>query len=284
MLIQIIAGVIFAVGIILILSDCLKLPYRKTENAAEHLIKGNSNGFTGINNSLEKFARAFEKSIKINEYKRAVILSNLQTAGLEITPERHISNCIVKALVIAFLALPAYYFSPILSVGVLVISFLKYQNSVQLTKQIKTKIEEIETELPRFVFSIEGTLRHSRDLLGMIENYSANAGEYLKKELKITAADIRSAIKRLESRVGSPMMSDVCRGLISIVEGGDTLFYWQSLSLKFSDIQRQQLLRKANKVPHRVSRLSMALFICFMILYIVVVLLSISKSFSIIFK
>lgn len=289
MLIQIIAGVTFAVGIILILSDCLKLPYRKTENAAEHLIKGNSNGFTGINNALEKFARAFEKSIKINEYKRAVILSNLQTAGLEITPERHISNCVVKALVIAFLALPAYYFSPFLSAGVLIFAFLKYQNSVQLTKQIKKKIEEIETELPRFVFSIEGTLRHSRDLLGMIENYYKNAGEYLKKELKITAADIRSgneveAIKRLESRVASPMMSDVCRGLISIIEGGDTLFYWQSLSLKFSDIQRQQLLRKANKVPRRVNRLSMALFICFMILYIVVVLLSISKSFSIIFK
>ena len=123
----------------------------------------------------------------------------------------------------------------------------------------------------------------------MIENYYENAGENLKRELKITAADIRSgneieAIKRLESRVGSAMMSDVCRGLISIVEGGDTLFYWQSLSLKFSDIQRQYLLRKANKAPNRVNRLSMALFICFMALYIVVVLLSIADSFNVLFK
>lgn len=289
MLIQIIAGVIFAYGIILILSDSFKLSYRKTEGLTEHLIKGNANSFTGINNRLEKFAKAFEKTIKLNAYKKAVILSDLQTAGLEITPERHIANCVVKSLIIAFLALPCYYLSPLLSVGVLVVAFLRYRSSVQLTEQIKKKREEIETELPRFVFAIEGTLRHSRDLLGMIENYYENAGEYLKRELKITAADIRSgneieAIKRLESRVGSAMMSDVCRGLISIVEGGDTLFYWQSLSLKFSDIQRQYLLRKANKAPNRVNRLSMALFICFMALYIVVVLLSIADSFNVLFK
>lgn len=216
-------------------------------------------------------------------------MSDLQTAGLEITPERHISNSVIKALVIGILAVPAYYISPVLSAGTLVVALLRYRSSVQLTEQIKKKREEIETELPRFVFFIEGTLRHSRDLLAMIEGYCETAGGYLRKELKITAADIRSgneieAIKRLEGRVGSAMMSDVCRGLISISEGGDTMFYWQSLSVKFSDIQRQNLMREANKAPKRVNRLSMALFICFMALYIVVILLSIADSFNILFK
>ena len=58
----------------------------------------------------------------------------------------------------------------------------------------------------------------------MFESYAPNAGPKLKHELEITAADIRSgnqevAITRLEARVGSPLMSDVCRGLISLSRG-----------------------------------------------------------------
>lgn len=106
----------------------------------------------------------------------------------------------------------------------------------------------------------------------MLESYAKNAGREMKHELDITVADMKSgnyeaAITRLEARVGSAMMSDVCRGLIGILRGDDTEMYWASLTLKFNDIQRQQLRLRAQKVPRKVKRLSMCLLICFMLVY-----------------
>ena len=122
----------------------------------------------------------------------------------------------------------------------------------------------------------------------MLESYAKNAGRYMKHELDITVADMKSgnyeaAITRLESRVGSAMMSDVCRGLIGILRGDDTEMYWASLSLKFNDIQRQQLRLQAQKVPRKVKRLSMCLLICFMLVYVVVILSQIMDSIGVLF-
>ncbi|MDD4414869.1 MAG: hypothetical protein PHR14_10080 [Oscillospiraceae bacterium] len=93
-----------------------------------------------------------------------------------------------------------------------------------------------------------------------------------------------AALTRLESRVGSAMMSDVCRGLIGILRGDDTAMYWASLLLKFNDIQRQQLRLCAQKVPRKVKRLSMCLLFCFMLIYVVVIVAQIMSSLGILFN
>lgn len=131
-------------------------------------------------------------------------------------------------------------------------------------------------------------IMHSKDVLEMIESFSKNAGPELKHELDITAADMHSgnnevAITRLEARVGSPLMSDVCRGLISINRGDVNTVYWKSLSMKFADIQRQQLRLEAEKIPRKVKRLSMCLLFCFMLIYIVVILTQIMNSVGVLF-
>lgn len=122
----------------------------------------------------------------------------------------------------------------------------------------------------------------------MLESYAANAGPELKHELDITVADMKSgnyedAIIRLESRVGSSMMSDVCRGLIGILRGDDNKIYWASLALKFNDTARQHLRLQAQKVPKKVKRLSMCLLICFMLIYVVVILEQIMGSIGVLF-
>lgn len=121
----------------------------------------------------------------------------------------------------------------------------------------------------------------------MLESYAQNAGVELKHELDITVADMRSgnyeaALTDLEARVGSSMMSDVCRGLIGILRGDDTALYWTSLLLKFNDI-RQQLRLQAGKVPGKVKRLSMCLLFCFMLIYIVVIVAQIMTSMNVLF-
>ena len=110
----------------------------------------------------------------------------------------------------------------------------------------------------------------------------------MKHELDITVADIHSgneesAITRLESRVGSPMMSDVCRGLVTLIHGDVAENYWSNLAMKFADINRQRLKADAAKVPRKVKRLSMCLLICFMLVYVVVIVAQIMNSVGVMF-
>ena len=192
-------------------------------------------------------------------------------------------------MLIGVFAIPMAFVLPLLSPVVLFLAAFLYRKEIKaVSVKIRYKREKIENELPRLVFTIDKTLKHSRDVLYMLESYAKNAGREMKHELDITVADMKSgnyeaAITRLEARVGSAMMSDVCRGLIGILRGDDTEMYWASLTLKFNDIQRQQLRLRAQKVPRKVKRLSMCLLICFMLVYVVVILSQIMDSIGVLF-
>ena len=97
------------------------------------------------------------------------------------------------------------------------------------------------------------------------------------------SGNYESALTRLESRVGSAMLSDVVRGLISVLRGDNTTVYWATLSVKFADIGRQQLKVQAGKVPSKVKRLSMTLLFCFMAVYLVVITVEIMTSLGAMF-
>ena len=122
----------------------------------------------------------------------------------------------------------------------------------------------------------------------LLDDYRDNAGPELREELSITVADMRSgnyeaALTRLEARVGSSMLSDVVRGLLSVLRGDETAMYWASLSVKFADIQRQLLKQKAVKIPGKVRRLSMILLFCFILVYLVVFVVQIVLSLGVMF-
>ena len=199
------------------------------------------------------------------------------------------ANAIVKACLVGVLAVPVAFIIPLLVPVVLFLAVFLYRLEMRsVSNRIRAKREKIEYELPRLVSNIEKTLSHKRDVLYMLESYAENAGPQLKHELNITVADMKSgnyedAIIRLESRVGSSMMSDVCRGLIGILRGDDNKMYWASLALKFNDTARQQLRMQAQKVPKKVKRLSMCLLFCFMLIYVVVILEQIMGSIGVLF-
>ena len=184
---------------------------------------------------------------------------------------------VVRAGMVAALAVPVVFVSKFLAVLLLVAAVLFYRlGSMTLRKKIGARRARIELELPRFVANIEKTLPHSRDVLAMLESYRTGAGEEFGRELDITVADMRSgndeaALTRLEARVGSSALSDVVRGLIGILHGEDNSVYWANLSLKFSETGRQNLREQAGKVPKRVRRLSLVLLGCFFLIYIVVI-------------
>ena len=288
-MIQAFIGVLLGVGIFLLLADLMRIPFIKTSKAITNLSKRQKKKTSSIELWLKDFAVLLSKRIKLNEYKRMQLLSDLQTANVNIIPELHIANAIIKAGLCGLLTIPAFFIFPLITPLVVALSFAMYfKESKGIQERIKAKRTAIEYELPRLVFTIDKTLSHSRDVLAILDNYRENAGAELKYELSITVADMRSgnyesALTRLESRVGSAMLSDVVRGLISILRGDDTTIYWASLSVKFADIQRQLLKGQAQKVPSKVKRLSMGLLFCFMATYLVVLVVEIMTSLGAMF-
>ena len=289
-MLQAIIGVLCAVGLYFVLVDAYKVPYYKTSKAIESLSKRQKNKKSSLDIWLSGFAQWLSKHLKLNEFKRAQLEADLKTAQMDLSPEMFKANCIVKACLIGVFAVPVAFIFPLFVPVVLFLAvFLYRMESKSVSKRIKAKRERIEYELPRLVSNIEKTLAHNRDVLYMLESYAPNAGPELKHELKITIADMKSgnyegAITRLESRVGSSMMSDVCRGLIGILRGDDNKIYWATLALKFNDTARQQLRLRAQKVPRKVKRLSMCLLFCFMLIYIVVILEQIMSSLGVLFN
>lgn len=288
-MIQLIAGILVGIGMMYIMLEVFKVPYLKTSKSVKTLSKRQKEKASSVDVWLGGIANSLAKIIRINEYKRAELLNDLRTARMDITPEQYKANAIVKAAVLGVFAIPMLFIFPLLSPVILIISVVVYNSeNKKAGKKIKEKRQIIEYELPRFVSTVEKTLKHSRDVLYMLESYTQNAGEEFREELSITVADMRSsnyeaAITRLEGRIGSPMMSDVCRGLIGILRGDDMTIYWSTLSLKFADVHRQQLKQRAQKVPKKVKRLSIALLVCFMLIYVVVILYQIFDSLALLF-
>lgn len=289
MIIKICIGVLVGIGLFMILADRFSIPYMRTSKAVNNLAKQQKAKTSSLDVWLSSVAALIARKIKLNDFKKMQLTSDLRTAQMDITPEMYMANAIVKSLIVGVFAIPVLFIFPIGCPIIIFLAFILYRVNIKnVSLRIKKKRAAIEYELPRFVFKIEKTLTHSKDILGMFTSFAPNAGPELRHELEVTAADMRSgneqvAITRLEARVGSPMMSDVCRGLISLSRGDETKVYWSSLSMKFADIQRQQLRLEAQKIPRKVKKLSMCLLFCFMLIYIVVILVQIMNSVGVLF-
>jgi len=138
---------------------------------------------------------------------------DLRSAGVNMSPEMHIANSIVKSMLIGIMAIPMLFIFPLLSPIIVALAVVMYfKASKGVADKIKEKRRHIEYELPRFVSHIEKTLKHNRDVLYILDSYKNNAGDELKQEIEITIADMRSgnyeaALTRFESRVGSSMLN-----------------------------------------------------------------------------
>ena len=275
-ILQIFIGLFAAVGVGCVLADIMKIPTMKASKAANNLGKKGDKKTSVIELYLKEVAAKLSGKIKLNEYKKAQLEADLRTAGMDMTPELYVSNAIVKAVAIGILAIPAFIVFKLLGLFIAFAAVVVYfSESKKVSKMIASKRKKIEYELPRLVSSIEKTMKHQKGAVYALEAFKDTTCPELKEELEITIADMRSgneevALTRLESRVGSTMMSDVTRGLIGVVRGDDMDVYWSTTAMKFADYQREQLKSQANAVPRKVRKLSMALLFCFILIYVAV--------------
>ena len=190
---------------------------------------------------------------------------------------------------VGLLVIPCLAIFPLIAVIVLILAVLVYFREYQKAEnQMQSKRAEIETELLRFVSTIEQELKTSRDVLSILESFKKTTTPVFADEIGITCADMRSggyevALMRLEARVNSPQLSDVVRGLISVIRGDDGIMYFQMLSHDFKQTELRKLKAQAQKIPGKIRIFSMIMLMCFLATYLIIIAVQVIQSLGVMF-
>ena len=286
-MILLLAGLAF--GLYFIIADRLKIPYLKSSKAIMNMGRSDRQLTKTLEAVIMDLSMKLAKVIPMDRYKRNRLSATLQAAGIKMTPECYQAHAVIKALAVGLLVLPCLAVFPLVSPVVLVLAVLVYFKEYQKAEtQIQNKRGEIETELLRFVSTIEQELKTSRDVLSILESFKNSTTPALADELGITCADMRSggyevALMRLEARVNSPMLSDVVRGLISVIRGDDGVMYFQMLSHDFKQAELRKLKAQAQKIPGKIRVFSIIMLMCFLVTYLIVIGVQVIQSIGVMF-
>ena len=275
---------LFATGLFFILSEVLKLPTMRTAKAMLSYAKHKKKSANTTEVWLMSLAVRLSGHLPMDEYKKSRMGNVLKAAGISMTPEVYAAYAIVKAGAVLLGVIPCLLLLPLLAPIVFFLALLVYfKETGRADGQLREKQEQIENELPRFVATVEQTLKSSRDVLAMLETYMKNAGADFARELDIVTADMRSssyeaALTRFEARLNSPMLSDVVRGLIGVLRGDDSTVYFQMLAHDFKALELQRLKSRAQKIPPKIRIFSFVMLMCFLFTYLTIIAYEIIKS------
>lgn len=92
------------------------------------------------------------------------------------------------------------------------------------------------------------------------------------------------ALIHLEARVGSPLLSDITRGLVGAIRGDDQTIYFRMISFDMRQLEQQNLKKEVAKKPKQIQKYSMMMLLCILIIYGVVLGTEIAGSLGVFFS
>jgi hypothetical protein len=277
-------GSAVAAGLFFIAADILKLPRLATEKALLSAGKSDKKQMKSLDALFLGWAIKLSRFVRMDEYKRSRMERMLTAAGMDMTPEVYTAYTLVKPGALLLGIIPCLLILPLLSPVMVILAVLVYfKESRKAEERVAARRDKIEAELPRFVATVEQELGASRDVLTILENYKRHAGPEFTAELDVLTADMRSssyeaALTRFEGRIGSPTLSDIVRGLIGVLRGDDGRMYFQMLAHDLKQLELQRLKAQAAKIPPKIRVFSFIMLVCFMLVYIVVIVMQILNS------
>lgn len=217
--------------------------------------------------------------LKRNKLKRAITI-----AGMEVSPEVYTARAWVIAVGVGLCSIPMTFIMPLfvpILIGLAVA--LWFSTYYAAFDYVKKRRKLIEAEIPRFALTIGQNLENDRDVLKILTSYRRVAGKDFGAELDQTIADMKTgnyenALLHFETRIGSPMLSDVIRGLIGVLRGDDQRMYFKMICFDMRQIEQNNLKKEAAKRPKKIQRYSMMMLICIMIIYLVVLCTEVLSS------
>ncbi len=269
-------GAFLAFGLFMMFANALKIPSLKTSKAVMTAGRDDKKISKTIDAVLVETAGKLGKIFRMDKYKRNRLEKTLRSAGIKMTPEAFTVYAMLKAFGICLLAVPCSFLFPLIIPLIVILAVAVYFKEIgKADEAMREKRGAIEKELPRFVATVEQELKTSRDILSIMENYQKHAGVHFSYELDVTCADMRSssyeaALTRFEARIGSSQLSDVVRGLVSVIRGDDSAVYFKMLAHDFKLIELQRLKAEAQKIPPKIRVFSFGMLMLFLLTYFAV--------------
>ena len=270
-------GSLLATGLFFLAASFLKLPTIGTAKAMLNTGRQEKKAARSVEAYLMTLAARLARYIRMDEYKRTRMANILNATGMGMTPEVYQAYALTKAGAVLLGIVPCLLVFPLLSPVLVFMAVMVYFKETQKAdEKLKAKRGQIESELPRFVATVEQELKSSRNVLGMLENFKKNAGPVFAGELDVLVADMRSsnyeaALVRFEARLNSPMLSDVVRGLVGVLRGDDGAMYFQMLAHDFKQLELQKLKAEAQKIPGKIRVFSFLMLMCFLLTYLAII-------------
>lgn len=276
-LMKFLTGLLIAYGIYEIVAFKMKLtPYRVNKAARSYSRLISREKEHGANVAVQTLAIKIAPFIKINQYRKEQLSVELKAIGKDVTPEMFKAMSIAKAMQILVCMIPCMIIWPVSSIAALIAAYTALEKDENLLrKNLRNRKEAIERELPRFSCTITQELKVTRDVLSILDNYKKNAGPVMKTELEITVADMRTgnyeaALQRFQTRISSPALSDIVRGLLSTLRGDDNRTYFEMLSHDLDEMEIQRLKGIAAKQPEKLRKYSFMLLVCCIGMYLTI--------------
>ena len=271
-----------AAGIYLLFSELFHMPTLAGTKAVLNLTRKKKVKWRDA--VVIRLSEKLAKHIHLDAYKRRTLAATLKYADIPLSPEIYYARNIVKAIFRLLLIIPFSFFVPIAIPVVVLWAISGFMDGMKSAEKIVSqKRSQIEEELPRFVSTAARELESSHDVLSILEGYRESAGPVFRSELDTVIADMKSgsqeqALIRMEGRVGSAMLSQVVRGLVEVLRGNDESMYYSMLSHDYQNYEIQNLEKQARKRPGEMKKYSYLMMICFIAMYVYVMLVQVFES------
>lgn len=260
-------------GIFSVLSSIAKLPTKRRIATMKNFGEGIKTFSDTMENFALSLASRIEKVIKPSIERKKRIEKELDIANIDKSAENFIAYAISKGIVKGLLVLIVVIFvNKVLLIGAVYIAFKEFTMEMNRPKSIiKKKKDAIESEIYRFVATIEGESRNHNNVMKMLENYKKTAGTEMKREIEalivdMSLTDYEMALSRFDNRINSSMLSEVIKCLISTLQGNNNTQNFQMLALTFKKFEEHRLEKIGKKIPAKVTKFSMLMLLSLVVL------------------
>lgn len=283
-LLYIVSAGLFAAGLYFIAAGFLHLPSFAITKAAINVSKFSNAKVKKWDEILLDISSHVSKFIYMDSYKLRNLTKTLKAAEISVPPETWLARCYVKFFLLLLCIVPCLFIVPILSPIITILAVRQLFTDLKSAEMTAMKKRlAIEKDLPRFTSYIAQELKNSRNVLAILEGYVGSAKPAFKKELLITIGGMKSgsqeiALSRLDSRVGSTMLSEVVLGLLAVLHGDDESNNFDLLSHDFDQIEIQQMRLDNAKLPGKVAVCIGAVFACLMLIIFFILGMQIYQS------
>lgn len=255
----------------LILSAILHVPTIKQSIIIRKtgIKKDKINVITLVSDSL---VHILSKCIFVSPVTDMRLSKALKSVDIDISVKQYLAKPLSYVVMLIPLIILSYFVSPFICIIISIIAVAVYMEEYNKVNRLQKKKKAlIEGELLQFVSLISHSIKYDRNILSTLEKFKENTNSYFYEELTITVTDMRTgnyerALKNLEVRVGSIYLSEVVRGLISANSGHDTAHYFENLTNKFKELEKQRLQEIIHKKIPKINRMSMFVFIGILLL------------------